>query len=213
MNRTQSLLIVLLAASPLLVAAKAPLTAKVAQNKVAHPAATSGILAAAAYAITTAASNPLLTDPKLLEELDDTLIRGAKCRSMAGLGFANGYQCPAGDAYGKCMSYLTAGKVNACARNTGRGYGPAPGCLATETELDRANGKCVDLSSDLWASLAIAASLGDATVQLKAFGCTVQGKSAACASHVHEWLCMPFDRGGVLKCSVPALADCPKAIQ
>jgi hypothetical protein len=145
-----------------------------------------------------------LSNPALMKEIDDTLIRGASCRSMAPLGYGNGYQCPAA-GLPACMKMLTAGKVDACAVSNNRDY--ALGCGAKETTPEgRATGTCSDLSADLWKSLAIRIPYANVKKRLEAFGCKAEaGTTMFCPSHLREWLCQPFERGGVVVCRPPKI--------
>jgi hypothetical protein len=145
-----------------------------------------------------------LSNAALMKEIDDTLIRGASCRSMAQLGYGNGYQCPAAGVPA-CMKMLNAGKVDACAALNNRDY-PA-GCGAKEsTPEGRATSACADLSADLWKTLAIKIPYVFAKKRLEAFGCKSEaGTTMFCPSHVREWLCQPFERGGVVVCRPPKI--------
>jgi hypothetical protein len=155
----------------------------------------------------------LLTNPALVKEIDDTLIRGASCRTMAALGYGNGYQCPpAGMA--ACMKMLTDGKVDACARLNNRDY--PHGCGTTEgtDPAARASSTCADLSQDLWATLAVKVPFATAKKRVEAFGCVADtATSFVCPAHIYEWLCQPFERGKVLTCKKappPAGPSIPK---
>ena len=151
----------------------------------------------------------LLANPALMKEIDDTLIRAAACRTMAPIGYANGYQCPAA-GLPACMKMLKDGKVDACAQLTGRDY-PA-GCNvkgnlteATSPEM-RANSTCADLSPEMWKTLAVRLSFAAAKARLQAFGCVAEaGTTFFCKSHVREWLCQPYERAGVVTCRPPKL--------
>jgi len=147
-----------------------------------------------------------LSNPALMKEIDDTLIRGASCRSMAPLGYGNGYQCPAAGV-AACTKMMMAGKVDACAQLKSRDY-PA-GCSSQEgTPEGRANSTCSDLSADLWGTLAIRVPYNFALRRLLAFGCKAeQGTTVFCPSHIREWLCQPFERGGVVVCRPPKLVQ------
>jgi hypothetical protein len=147
----------------------------------------------------------LLTNPTLMKEIDDTLIKGASCRTMAQIGYGNGYQCPAAGV-AACMTMLKAGKVDACAKLDDRDY--LKGCGAGEASSPdkRANSTCSDLSADLWASLAVRAPYAVARARLEAFGCKAEaGTTMFCKSHTREHLCQPFERAGVVVCRPPKI--------
>ncbi len=147
-------------------------------------------------------ASKLVSNPALLAEIDETLIRTNGCRSMAAIGYANGYQCPKGAAMNACMKMMKEDKVEACAEMTGRNYGAE--CNAPKEKNsaeERARSKCLDLSSDLWDSLAIRIPFQVAKKQLEAFGCKVEtGTTMTCEGHRHDWLCKPLERGGVVTC-------------
>lgn len=147
----------------------------------------------------------LLANPSLLKEIDDTLIRAGGCRTMATLGYGNGYQCPA-SGLTACLTMLKDGKVDACAALTGRDY--PTGCAAKEAASAeaRATSTCADLSVDLWKTLAIKAPYASVKNRLERFGCKAEaGVTMFCPSHLREWLCQPFERGGVVVCRPPTI--------
>ncbi len=159
-----------------------------------------GIIAAQDYDFSGKAA---LSNPVLMKEIDDTLIRGALCRSMAPIGYGNGYQCPqAGLA--ACMKMLNAGKIDACATTSSRDYAPGCGAKEATSPEQRAASTCSDLSADLWKSLTIKIPYAYAKKRLEAFGCKAEaGTTVFCPSHLREWLCLPFERGGVVTCRPP----------
>ncbi len=147
----------------------------------------------------------LTCNPALMQQIDTTLIQNAGCRTMSKLGYANGYQCPAA-GLPACMTMLKAGQVDACAQTTGHSY--PVGCDANEASSPqaRANSTCADFSVDFWNSLAIRIPVAAAMARLQAVGCKQeQGTTVFCPSHIREWACMPFQRGGVLTCRAPKL--------
>ena len=147
----------------------------------------------------------LANNPPLQKEIDQTLITTNSCRSMAAIGFANGYQCPMGAAVSACMKMMKDGKVDVCAELTGRNYGSE--CKASKEKNsaeERARSKCLDLSDDLWASLAIKVPFNIAKKQLEAFGCKIEtGTTVFCKGRIREWICKPLERGGVVTCRPP----------
>ncbi len=152
-------------------------------------------------------SGPALqSNPALLQQIDATLIIGAGCRSMAALGYGNGYQCPpAGMA--ACMTMLSAGQIDACAQYDNRDYPVGCGAGESNSPAQRAASTCADLSANLWDTLAIKIPFSIARARLLAFGCTAQsGNAIQCPAHVREWVCMPFQRGGVVTCSPSPVA-------
>jgi hypothetical protein len=153
----------------------------------------------------------LQSNPALLQQIDTTLIVGAGCRSMAALGYGNGYQCPpAGMA--ACMTMLNAGQVDACAQYNSRDYPTGCGTGESTSPAQRAASTCSDLSADLWNTLAIKIPFAIAKARLLAFGCTAQaGNAIQCPAHTREWVCMPFQRGGVVTCSPSPVAPPPSA--
>ncbi len=155
-----------------------------------------------------------LSNAALMKEIDDTLIRGASCRSMAAIGYGNGYQCPAAGVPA-CMKMLTAGKVDACAATNARDYPTGCGAKEATSPEQRAASTCSDLSADLWKSLAIKIPYAQAKKRLEAFGCKAEaGTTMFCPSHLREWLCQPFERGGVVTCRPPKIVkQCSGEIQ
>ncbi len=151
------------------------------------------------------ADNMLLNNPSLLKEIDDTLIKTNGCRTMGSLGYANGYQCGAGAPYDACMKMLKDGKVDACAKTTGRNYGVDCNESKEKTSPEeRAQSKCMDLSPNLWDSLATRMPLNSAKKRLEAFGCKMESETTVfCKGHVRDWLCKPLERGGVVTCRPP----------
>ena len=144
-----------------------------------------------------------LSNPAMMKEIDDTLIRGASCRSMATLGYGNGYQCPAA-GMPACMKMLAANKVDACAATNSRDYPNGCGAKEATSPEARAASTCADLSADLWKTLSIKIPYAQAKKRLEAFGCKAEtGTTMFCPSHLREWLCQPFERGGVVVCRPP----------
>ena len=147
----------------------------------------------------------LLTNPALMKEIDDTLIRAASCRSMAALGYGNGYQCPAA-GMAACLKMLNAGKVDACATTNGRDYPAGCGAKEATSPEQRAKSTCSDLSADLWKTLTVKIPYPAAKKRLEAYGCKAEaGTTMFCPSHIREWLCQPFERGGVVTCRPPKI--------
>jgi hypothetical protein len=155
----------------------------------------------------------LQTNAALLQQIDTTLIIGAGCRSMAALGYGNGYQCPAA-GMAACMTMLKAGQIDACALYENRDYATGCGTGEPTSPTQRAASTCADLSANLWDSLAIKIPFATAKARLIAFGCTAQtGTTIQCPAHTREWVCMPLQRGGVVTCSASPPPPAPARIQ
>lgn len=175
------------------------------------PTAKPGASLAATAVITVSAMDydcsgrSLLGDPALLKEIDDTLIKAGACRTMAAIGYGNGYQCPPAGLTA-CMTMLKAGKVDACAALTGRDYPTGCGAKEATSAEVRAASTCSDLSADLWKTLTIKAPYAAVKQRLEDFGCKAEtGTTMFCPSHIREWLCQPFERGGVVVCRPPTI--------